>query len=182
MDIVKVIIENWPETNYLTVYVPIIIALIALGVSIFNVRLTRKSFIESHRPYVWGLSFAVLEDRDDKKVIVPQPYGVLFRVTNSPAKILRLEVRVTLLSETLYAYTDVNLVRFPDERSQWHHLISPQDFEKMMERAGKDKDKLQRLISIDYSSLDGGRIYHYELQQSFISADYQWKDASAKAD
>ena len=51
-----------------------------------------------------------------------------------------------------------------------------------MERAGKDRDKLQRLISMDYSSLDGGKIYHYELLQSFIPADNQWQDTSEKAD
>jgi hypothetical protein len=178
MDPVKVVIENWPKTNYLIVYVPLIIALIALGVSLYSVRQTRKSFIASHRPYVCAMNYAVL----DRNTIIPDPHRVAYRVINSPAKIIRSEVRVNLSGETLFAHTDVNIVRFPVERSEWYVSIGQENFQNMLNRANEDKTKLQRLISIDYSSLDGGKIYHYELQQSFNPAANQWKDTSENAD
>ena len=162
MDTVKVIIENWPKTNYLIVYIPIIIAVIALAVSLYSVYLTRKSFIVSHRPYVWASSYGVLDP--GRQTIIPIPHRAAYRVKNSPAKIIRTEVRVNLSGETLFAHADANLVRFPDEKSEWSFSFAQKDFEKFMDRDDADKAKLQRLISIDYSSLDGGKIYHYELQ------------------
>ena len=180
MDTVKVIIENWPKTNYLIQWVPIIISLIALVVSLISVYLAWRFFVASHRPYVWASSYGVPDPV--KKTIIPVPHRVAYRIKNSPAKIIRTEVRVNLSGETLFAHTDTNLVRSPDERSEWSFSFSEKDFKKLMDRDDKDKAKLQRLISIDYSSLDGGKIYHYELQQSFVPADYQWQDTSETAD
>ncbi|GAJ20303.1 unnamed protein product, partial [marine sediment metagenome] len=57
MDITKVVIENWPKTNYLSTYILIIIAMIALGISIYSIYITRKIFVESHRPYVWASNY-----------------------------------------------------------------------------------------------------------------------------
>jgi len=51
-----------------------------------------------------------------------------------------------------------------------------------MNRSNEDKAKLSRLTSLEYSSLDGGKIYHYKLQQSFNAAENQWKDISEDAD
>jgi hypothetical protein len=180
MDNVKVVIENWPKTNYLIQYMSIIISLIALVVSLLSVYLAWRFFIVSHRPYVWASSYGVPDPV--KKAIIPVPHGVAYRVRNSPAKIIRTEVRVNLSGETLFTHVDAYLVRFPDERSEWSFSFSQKDFEKLMDRDDKDKAKLQRLIFIDYSSLDGGKIYHYELQQSFVPADFQWQDTSVTAD
>ena len=57
MDATKIVIENWPKTNHLLVYIPLLIALFALAVSLYSAYLTRKSFIMSHRPYVWASSY-----------------------------------------------------------------------------------------------------------------------------
>lgn len=46
--------------------------------------------------------------------------------------------------------------------------IEKNEFDKIMAQAGPDKSKLYRIISVEYSSLGGGKIYHYELRQSFI--------------
>lgn len=179
MDSLKVVIENWPKKNLLE-YVPIVIALIALAVSLYSVYLTRKSFIASHRPYVWASNYGVLDP--DRKTIIPIPFRVACRVRNSPAKIIRTEVKITLNAGPLLVQTDQNIVRFPDERSEWSFSIGEEDFNKIMNRTNEDKTKLSRIISIEYSALDGGKNYHYKLQQSFNPTENQWKDTSENAD
>lgn len=180
MDTTKVIIENWPKTNPLLAYIPLIIAIIALGASLYSVNLTRRAFIVSHRPYVWAGNYGVIDS--DKKTITPIPFRVSYRVKNSPARIIRTEVKINLNMEPLFVQTEENLVRFPDERSEWSFTIGEENFKKIMNRSNEDKAKLVRLISIEYSSLDGGKIYHYKLQQSFEPIENQWKDNSEKAD
>jgi len=180
MDVTKVIIENLPKTNYLLVYIPIIIATFALAVSVCSIYLTSKSFITSHRPYVWASNYGVIDS--DKKTIIPIPHRVGFRVKNSPARIIRMEVKISLNNETLLVHTYENLVRFPDEASEWSFSISEEHFKEIMNRSNEDKSRLLRLISLEYSSLDGGKTYHYKLQQSFSPTENQWKDTSEEAD
>ncbi len=179
MDVTKVLIENWPKTNYLSVYLPITIAIIALCISAYSIYTTRKIFVESHRPYVWASNYGVPDH--EKKTIIPVPFRVACRVKNSPARIIRMEVKINLNIETLFVNTEKNMVRFPDETSEWHFDIGKEDFEKIMNRSNEDKSKLVRLISLEYSSLDGGKIYHYNLEQSFIPIANQWKNTNEKA-
>jgi len=180
MDATKVIIENWPKTNHLLVYIPLFIALVALGVSLYSAYLTRKSFIKSHRPYVWADNYGVIDS--EKKSIIPIPHKVAFRIKNSPARIIKMEVKISLDKETLFVSTKENFVRFPDETSEWGFGIGKEDFDKIMNRPDEDKSKLVRLISLEYSSLDGGEIYPYKLEQSFEPSENQWKDTSVEAD
>jgi len=179
MDSVKVVIENWPQKDLLE-YMPIIVAVIALAVSLYSVYLTRRSFILSHRPYVWASNYGVLDP--DKRTIIPIPSRVAYRVRNSPAKIIRTEVKINLNMQPLLVHSDQNVVRFPDERSEWSFSVGEEKFGRIMSRSDEDRAKLCRLISIEYSSLDGGKIYHYKLCQSFNPAENQWKDVSEEAD
>lgn len=176
----KVIIENWPEKKYFLEYIPVLIAVIALGVSLYSVYLTRKAFIASHRPYVWGSNYGVI-DRD-RKTIIPIPFRVAYRVKNAPAKIIQTEVIISLGAEPLLTDKETNIVRFPDDTSEWSFGVSEEEFKKIMNRPTDDKAKLDRLISIEYSSLGGGKTYHYKLRQSFNPAENQWKDISEEAD
>ncbi len=118
----------------------------------------------------------------DKKTIFPIPFRIAYRVRNAPAKIVRTEVKINLGAQQLLAHTEHNIVRFPDERSEWSFSVGNDQFEKLMDRSDDDKAKLSRLISIEYSSLDGGRKYHYKLQQSFSPTENQWKDSNEEAD
>lgn len=179
MNSLKVIVENWPKKDLLE-YIPLVIAIIALAVSLYSVCLTRKSFIASHRPYVWASNYGVIDQ--DRKTIIPIPFRVGYRVKNSPAKIIQTEVKITLNAETLLMHTDRDMVRFPDERSDWTFSIGEEDFAKIMRRSNDDKAKLSRIMSIEYSALDGGKTYHYKLQQSFNPNENQWKDISEDAD
>ncbi len=180
MDATKVIIENWPKTNYLLVYIPLFIALSALVVSWYSAYLTRKSFIMSHRPYVWGSSYAVIDS--DNKTIIPVPHKVGYRVRNSPARIIRSEVKISLNKEMLLVNTVEDLVRFPDEKSEWSFGVGEKNFKEIMDRSDEEKSKLVRLISLYYSSFCDTKIYHYELTQSFEPSENQWKDTNEKSD
>ena len=180
METIKVIVENWPKTKLLLEYIPLAIAVIALLVSLYSVYLTRKSFIAAHRPYVWASNYGVIDS--EKKTIIPIPFRVAFRVKNAPAKIVRMEVKIEHDGQKLFVHAEDNIVRFPDERSEWSFSIGEGDFKKVMHRSDDEKTKLSRSISMEYSSLNAGRIYHYKLQQSFNSAENQWKDITEEAD
>ena len=179
MNSLKVIVENWPKKDLLE-YIPLVIAIIALAVSLYSVYLTRKSFIASHRPYVWASNYGVIDQ--ERKTIIPIPFRAGYHVKNSPAKIIQTEVKITLNAETLLVLTDRDMVRFPDERSEWTFSIGEEDFTKIMRRSNDDKAKLLRIMSIEFSALDGGKLYHYKLQQSFNPNENQWKDISEDAD
>jgi len=181
MDLIKVIIENWPKTNRaLELYVPLGIAVLALLVSLYAAFLTRKSFIMSHRPYVWAGNYGVIDH--EKKTIIPIPFRVACRVKNSPARITQMETKININKERLFSNAEKNMVRFPDDSSEWNFTIGEEDFKKIMNRPNEDKSKLVRLISLKYSSLNGGKIYNYKLEQSFNPLENQWKDISEEAD
>jgi hypothetical protein len=175
----KVIIDNWPKSNHFIQYIPIIIAIIALSISLYSVYITRKAFIAAHRPYVWASNYGVIDNI--KKTIIPIPFRIACRVKNSPARIIRIEVKIINKYESVFVHTEENLIRFPDETSEWNFSIGKTDYEEIMNRSNEDKSQLLRIISIEYSSLDGSKRYHYELQQSFIPSENQWKDIQVNA-
>ena len=172
MDATEIIIKNWPKTNFFTIYIPIGIALLALIMS-------TRSFRMSHRPYVWGGSY-VVEDTVNK-TLIPIPFRVLYRVTNSPAKIIKGEVQISLNEKTLFIHTIKDRVRFPDGKSEWNFGMSEENFGKIMNRSKEEQSKLIRLISLDYSSLGGGKSYYYILEQSFDPNAKQWYDSREEA-
>jgi hypothetical protein len=180
-DVTKVVIENWPKTNYFSVYIPIIIAIIVLSISLYSIFLTRKIFVESHRPYVTASSYAFIDH--DKNTIIPVPSKVRFCVINSPARIIRAQVKINLNMETLLVSPPKeNFVKIPLEESEWSFEFYKEDFDKIMDRPNEDKSKLVRLISVEYSSLDGGKIYHFKLKQSFIPIANRWIDIEEEAE
>jgi len=175
IDKVKVVIDDWPKKSWLLEYTPVFIALIALLVSLYSVHLTMESFIVSHRPYVWANNYAAIDP--DKKIMIPMHNAVAFHVFNAPAKIKRIEVRIDLAKEKLLDYTQNNIVRYPDDtKTQWNHSFSYEDIKKqILILSDADKAKLFRFIDLEYSALDGGKIYYYKLKQSFDPAEQQWK-------
>lgn len=172
MDVTKVVIENWPKTNNLIGYIPMFIAIIALSLSLFSIYVTRKIFVESNRPYVWASNY-ISE--------YFEPLVVVCNVINSPARIIQMELKMNLNKETLSVHKEKNVVRFPNEMYKWSFDMSMEDFHNITDRANKDKSKLVRVISLKYSSLDGGRIYHYILEQSFnTDIDGLWENINEK--
>ena len=173
MDVAKVVIENWPKTNNLSVFIPVIIAIIALCISLYSTSLTRKIFIESHRPYVWVSNY-------NSEYFTP--LSVTCHVINSPARIIQMELKMNLNMETLSVRTERDIVRFPDEMYSWDLDMSIEDFDKIRTRSYEAKSKLVRLISLKYSSLNDGKIYNYNLKQSYISSADDWENVEETTD
>lgn len=173
MDVVKVVIESWPKTNNLSVFIPVIIAIIALCISLYSIYLTRKIFVESHRPYVWASNY-------NSECFTP--LSTTCHVMNSPARIIQMELKMNLNMETLSVHTERDMVRFPDEMYEWSFDMSMDDFHKISTRTCEAKSKLVRLISLKYSSLNGGKIYNYNLKQLFNFSVHDWEDVEETTD
>jgi hypothetical protein len=180
METIRVIIGNLQPTPWYKEWIPIIIAIIALLTSLVSLCWTREEFIRNTRPFVWASSYGFLDH--EKKTIIPIPFRIAFRVKNSPARISNLEVQINLDKDQLFVSTDENLVRFPDETSEWSFNLDKDVFEKLMNRSNEQKSKLRRIISIKYSSLGGKKNYCYKLEQSFNPIDNQWTDNNVIAD
>lgn len=180
MDPTRVVIENWPSTNQLFEYIPLIIAVLAIAISLYSAYLSRKSFISSFRPYVWAVSSVFT---DSERMVIAEPHVIRLFVKNSPAKILTKDVMVSLNDKVLFSHKDENKVQFPtDEIHEWSFVIGKSEFEGIMNRSDKDKTKLRRLVSIKYSSLDGDKSYSYELEQFFDISANQWRNLTEESD
>ena len=175
----KVIIEKLPKTPWYKDWIPIIIAIIALITSLISMNWTRKEIIKNNRPYVWASNYGVIDT--EEKTIIPIPFRLGFRVKNNPAKIIRVDFIISYNSEKIFKHVIENVVRFPDENSEWTFSIGQDDFKKIMNRSDEEKRNLKREIKIKYSALDGDKIYHYKLIQSFEPLDNQWKDINENA-
>jgi hypothetical protein len=105
-----------------------------------------------------------------------------FRVKNNPARIIRLDFEINGNNAKLYSHVNENIVRFPDETSEWNFSIGQEEFQMIMNRSDDDLRNLTRVIGIKYSSLEGGRIYQHKLIQSFEPSENQWNSISESAD
>ena len=75
-----------------------------------------------------------------------------------------------------FKYEATDMVRFPDERSEWSFSLSEDTYGQIMNRLQHERTSLIRTIEIHYAWLDGRRQYHFKLTQSFDPSDNQWKD------
>ena len=179
MDSTRVIIEDIRHTPWLEKRIPIITAIIALLTSVVSLYWTRAQYEKSSRPFVWASNYGVIDH--SKNTLIPIPWKIAFRVKNSPAKIIKLLVIVRNDSKELVNYLQENFTRFLDEASEWTFDIGKDDFDRLMSLPSEEKVKLTRVISINYSSIDGGKIYQFLLRQNFSPSENQWKDAYEEA-
>jgi hypothetical protein len=172
MNPTRVIIEKLPKSPFST-----FIAIIALSVSIISLWWTRIDVVESKRPFIWAVNYYT----KDSTGIVPVPEAVMFRVINFPAKIIKVEVKIKYKTETLFSEARENDFQFPNDNptEEWHFAIGDeQAWKKILKRPNEENYNLRREISVIYSSLNGGKEYHYKLLQSFDPAYNQWDDLS----
>lgn len=186
METTKVIIENWPKDPWIKTWMPVIIstfiALIALGVSLVSVHYTKKEFIRNSRPYVWAINYSY----SDSLKIHPEPQTIIFKISNSPSKILKQEFKILLKEGNSYCDIDSptpeeNFVRFPASDQIWHYSVKPEVWSKIELLTPLQKENLERHVLLQYRSLDGGKIYFFKLIQKFIPKDNQWRDIDVQA-
>jgi len=153
------VIENW---------IPIIIAVIALAVSIFTSLLSKRAFITSSRPYVWATNLEVEGEGYKSSAIACY-------VSNSPAKIISHEFSMKSDNEEVGNYHDKNFLRYPNEKFRWIIYTDDETFENSLENCLKNQLTLTRRNYIEYSSLNGGKRYFHELVQVYDSEVEYWE-------
>jgi hypothetical protein len=175
----KVIIEKLPKSPWYK-YPPIWIAICALIATVFSLRLTREQYIKSSRPFVWACNFEI---PGVGNTIITAPSVTAFRVYNSPARIIKLDINIVLNGKELYYLHLKNLVRYPDEKVIWTSAIVKEAFDSLIVNFPDSlTNKLHKIISIEYSSLNGGKTYHFKMEEYFWSGINQWEPITEEAD
>ncbi len=151
----------------------------AFVVSVYSAYLSRKAFYHSSRPYVWAISYGVIDQ--ERKCIIPVPHRLAYRVKNNPTRIKLSRVSVTLGAEEIFRHEDRNFVRFPDDSSEWSFSIGQNEFDEIMKKHGSSNAQLFRNVFLKYMPLDGGTTYEYQLKQEFVPADNQWRDIESRS-
>jgi len=175
MEPIKVIVENLPGSqHWLIEWAPIFIAVVSLILSLVALYYSRQEFRRASRPYVWAQNFAYL---DKHNRLINQPETIAMKVSNSPAKIIKMEVSLQYPSKdgdynNLLTREESNLARFPAESTQWTFVIA--ELSEIIKQV-KGPSRLERYIKITYSSLDGGIKYYYTFRSSYVPNDNNWK-------
>lgn len=158
----------------------ILIAVLALGATFVQLYWTRVQFIKSSRPYVCVSNYQARVPA--LNTIAPEPRFFFCAVLNSPAKIKLLEVRITLDSTELFSQKINDIIRYPTETIEWTTEIRIDKFNEIMNRSPLEKAKLKRIITINYTPIDGDKTYHYKMVQSFVPDNNQWEGFKEEAD
>ena len=156
----------------------VVIALCALGVSVYSIYLTRQAFIATHRPYVYAIN------RKDNKGTLDLN-TVLLPCFNAPAKITNREFYYVAVKtkengkesyETKFEKKFPNeILLYPTEIPTSQISIARYDFKK--EILEKDpKVKLRRKVRIDYKEFSSDRTYYFEGNWDYNSVYDLWED------
>jgi hypothetical protein len=178
MDFIKVIVENWPINPWYKEFIPLAVGIFALFISIFSLYFTSKSYRRNSRPFVWANNFANL---DQNQLVVNQPQIVMFRLINSPAKIIdktiKLLLNTNINKKILHEHSESNIVQFPDSKLIWTYNISEREFENYiseLQNSISNRGEFERIIEIKYSSIDGGKNYYFKMKQRFDLSQKNW--------
>ena len=178
MDVVKVVVENWPKAKPLLLeWVPVIIAGVAIIISIYSIYLSRKDFIASHRPYVWAATFS---NPVPNKMI--NDSTVMISCVNAPA--IRTREEYTYIAEKSEGcedilHTDSELkmqVIYPvgPEKNQVTYTMS--GYSKLREAIDDMKiRRILRRVRIDYKEISSNREYFFEGEWEYDREGQTWK-------
>jgi hypothetical protein len=170
----KVFIDNWQKSKWYMQWVPILIAITAVITSLISLNVTKRAFIRNTRPFVWGGNYVYVDK--NQGITVPIPAKVLMRVKNAPARITKFLVMIIISKDTLFKFPANDLVRYPDDNSEWSMDVGLTAWISIMNRAHEDLAKMKRIIEIRYSSLEGGDIYFFKMTQRFNIINMEWDD------
>ncbi len=169
---IQIIVENWPSTDYLAVYIPVCISIIALAAALYSAKISRESLQLSTRPYVWALSYS----RIVGETLHPEPALLAFKVMNAPARIVLSKLTVMVGDSPELVHTDRNIVRYPDTNSEWNFGIGMAEFDSLLAQHRTLGQPMKRVVEVTYAALGGTKIYTYRLTQNYIDSDGQWRD------
>ncbi len=173
MDDENVLQKKRPNFKLVATWVPIFIALCALGVSIWSSVWAVNKYTRSSRPYVYAVNYGATDPNTN--VLLTYANRVFFEINNAPANIIQTNVSVYYRSKLLYEGVGNKKVRFPDDDIHWMWMIDDINFANIMNRPDSARQHLKRVITIDYTSLYENERYHYELHQRYLTDVERWE-------
>ena len=181
MDSLKVFIENLPPPEGWHVkWIPIIIALCAIGVSLYSLYLSRKQYRHSSRPFLCCLTNYLAIRNDGPPFYRPEILPI--KIINAPALIQKMKIEFCILSggqkTILHSAEESGLVRFPVEPTEASYQYA--ELTEKLQRCGPE-DTLERHVRIDYTSLSGGKKYFYENRSKYNLTGNIWDSVDEKA-
>ncbi len=184
----RVSVENLPKTKrWWQEYIPLLIAVLALGVSIYSAYLSRKEFIAAYRPYIYVSNRRTEED--GKKIM--DINTVVLKCLNAPARIVNQEAFYILIKtkendkeevtkSIPLNFTITSNILYPSE-STTSQITFTYDFKK--EILAKDSNaKLRRKVRIDYKELSTDRKYYFEGYWDYNRTYNVWETNNIFAD
>jgi len=183
MDVIKVIIENWPKAQpWWAAWLTTIIALVAVIMAVLSFIYTRREFAHSHRPYVWALTFAYLRDNR----LVTDKSTVAKYCINAPAEITREEYTYitikkddndrdceTVIHTKTLAETQLIYLVDPKINQVTYTIGGQSELQKAIDD-GKVQ-KVVRKVKIDYKEISSRRKYFFEGIWEYDKQGETWK-------
>ncbi|MFH1616100.1 MAG: hypothetical protein ABIG61_13570 [Planctomycetota bacterium] len=180
MEPVKVIVENWPKAApFLLEWAPTIIALVAVIVAIYSMRVSIRDTIASHRPYVCALTFAYLEN---SKIAID--IKTLMKLCiNAPAEIVKEEYTYIAIKKNATGHKTSEILK--TDILEKKQLIYPLDPKTNQVTYTIDYDlktiidnpevQLLRKVRIDYKEISSNRKYFFEGEWEYNRPGKTWK-------
>ncbi len=179
MDTTRVVIENWPKTNQWVEYAPLFVAIIAVGMSLWAICISRTDLIASHRPYVWALTFAYL-DEDNR--VRTDPNIVATYCINAPAEITKAQYSYIVETDSAEKTSRDTVYTQVEDSPQIVYPVDPKTNQVTyrigfnLEAYTSRKDiKVIRAIRIDYKEVSSKRKYFFEGTWEYSREGNTWQ-------
>jgi hypothetical protein len=176
----RVFVENLPKPKgWLKENAGIIIALLALAISLYSAYLSREEFIAAHRPYVYATP------RIEEKTGVMDLYTVTYSCLNAPAKIDNVEIYYEIFKNGEEESRKIpwNIKRprvlYPSEKLN-SQTTTRYDFKK--EISDPNVNLIRRKVKINYKELSGNRTYYFEGYWDYNKEYDIWEDNNVSVD
>jgi hypothetical protein len=149
----------------------VIIALLALIVSICSMHLLRQDFIATHRPYVYAIS----KETD--------PNTVFISCFNAPARIISEEFYYLVVKTKENGEEDINQIykhEFPSGNILYPYVPPTRRLTILYDVKKKalelDPRIIRRKVKIDYKEISSDRTYFFEGNWDYNSVHDLWED------
>ncbi len=155
----------------------VVIALCALTVSVYTMLLSRRSFITTHRPFIYAISRTLKGTMDLNMVLIG--------CSNAPARIISIEFYYLVIDtkangeETVREivfqkkWTNKNILHPSEQPKQ--QISTTYDFKKKVSELDPEI-KFRRKVRIDYKELSSNRTYFSEGNWDYNRKYSVWED------
>ena len=181
MDAMRVIVDELPPAPWYNTWMPILIAALAVGVSLYSLHLSAMHYKNSARPYVWVKAKVYLDKND---LMRPDSSVMLIFVDNAPAQVKRISLRCYFESEkgsqdVVYETEETDIVWFPN-RDALQFLEWSTGIDKARTKS-QNLANLRLAIKIQYRALSDDTVYSFDGVWRFVPGPDRWTDEYRKA-